>query len=46
MVNLEVEEEQDEVDLPPKEPWCPQIPDALDDLRKWKSKVQLTSWPP
>ena len=42
----EVEEEADEADIPPEEPWCPPIPSALDDPTEWKSKVQLTSWPP
>jgi hypothetical protein len=27
----EVEAEAEEADLPPEEPWCPPIPDALDD---------------
>ena len=27
----EVEAEADEADLPPEEPWCPPILDALDD---------------
>ena len=38
-------EEADEADLPPEEPWCPPIPDALDDPTEME-KVQLTSWPP
>ena len=38
-------EEADEADLPPEEPWCPPIPDALDDPTEME-KVQLRSWPP
>ena len=34
----EVEEEADEADLPPEEPWCPPIPPALDDPTEMEIK--------
>ena len=33
-----VEEEADEADLPPEEPWCPPIPPALDDPTEMEIK--------
>ena len=42
----EVEEEADEADLPLKNHGARLSQTHLMTLRKWKSKVQLTSWPP